>query len=97
MTMQSTPSLHRTVAPSPLLIGRGRPWRAAVLLAALGTSLTACATSQPASVKGGECRVFTAPLYAIRGVDKYSQDWADDNTEAGIASCRWKRPARAPK
>lgn len=59
--------------------------------------LTGCASNLPASVAGGECRVFQAPDYAIRGKTQVDQNWIDDNTEAGIAACKWQRPKRRPE
>lgn len=56
-----------------------------------------CANSLPASVAGGECKVFAAPDYVIRGRAKADQAWIDDNTEAGIAACGWPRPKNRPE
>jgi hypothetical protein len=47
-------------------------------------------------VKGGECRIFDAPQYAVRGKTGYDQDWIDGNVEAGVGGCGWKRPAARP-
>jgi hypothetical protein len=47
-------------------------------------------------VKGGECRVFEAPKYAVAGRTSYDQDWIDGNVEAGVGGCGWKRPAARP-
>lgn len=60
-------------------------------------ALAGCQTTKPASVKSGECRVFTAPEREIVGADQYSQSWADDTVEAGVAGCKWKRPRAAGK
>src|SRR5690349_20819745 len=66
-------------------------------VAALGTLMAGCASSNlPASVKGGECYIFQAPDYAIRGKRQVDQNWIDDNTEAGIAACNWHRPKKRP-
>jgi hypothetical protein len=50
----------------------------------------------PASIAGGECRIFRAPDYAIRGKTQDDQNYIDDNTEAGIAACKWARPKARP-
>lgn len=65
-------------------------------MAGLGTLLAGCASRGPASVAGGECHIFGAPKYVIHGRAQYDQDWIDDNTEAGIAACRWSRPKERP-
>jgi hypothetical protein len=49
-----------------------------------------------ASVKGGECRVFERPQYAVLGKRQYDQRWIDGNVEAGVGACGWKRPAKRP-
>jgi hypothetical protein len=64
-----------------------------VLLAAL---LGGCASKGPASIAGGECRIFEAPKYEVRGVRDYDQDWIDSQVEGGIGGCHWKRPLRRP-
>jgi hypothetical protein len=58
--------------------------------------LTGCAGSLPASVAGGECKVFAPPDYAIRGKTQVDQNWIDDTEEAGIAACKWSRPKARP-
>jgi hypothetical protein len=70
-------------------------WRL-VLLSAVAASLAGCQTTGPASVKGGECRVFERPEYAIRGARQYDQDWVDSQIEGGVGACGWKRPAARP-
>lgn len=57
--------------------------------------LTGCASNLPASV-GGECKIFAAPDYAIRGKYQVDQDYIDDFEEAGIAGCKWSRPKARP-
>lgn len=66
-------------------------------------SLTACAdknvfgTLTGADAKGGGvCSAFPRPPYAIAGKTAYDQKWADETTEAGVAGCRWDRPAPRP-
>lgn len=58
--------------------------------------LTGCAGNLPASVSGGECKIFRAPDFAIMGKTQVDQEWIDDNTEAGIAACKWSRPKKRP-
>jgi hypothetical protein len=59
--------------------------------------VTACGTLRPASVGGGECRVFEHPEYAVLGQTRYDQSWIDSNTEAGVAACGWQRPKPRPQ
>jgi hypothetical protein len=59
--------------------------------------MAGCAQNpKPATVIKGECRVFEAPEYAVKGLTRDDQDWIDVNTEAGIAACQWKRPHPRP-
>lgn len=58
--------------------------------------LAACGTNRPASVLGGECRIFERPDYEVQGKRKYDQDWIDSNIEGGVGGCGWKRPAQRP-
>lgn len=58
--------------------------------------LSGCVTTGPASIKGGECRIFERPQYAVRGLRQYDQDWIDSQVEGGVGGCRWKRPAARP-
>lgn len=59
--------------------------------------LAGCAEHGPiGSEKGGECKIFPPPKYAIRGATQYDQDWADDTVESGVGGCRWPRPAPRP-
>jgi len=62
-------------------------------IAACALMLAGCGTSRPASVAGGECRVFVRPAFAVKGVTARDQDWIDDTIERGVAGCGWKRPA----
>jgi hypothetical protein len=63
----------------------------------LALTMAACGTLRPASVGGGECRVFERPEYAVLGRTRYDQNWIDSNTEAGVAACGWQRPNRRPQ
>src|SRR5687768_4044296 len=62
----------------------------------LALVLGGCAFKGPASVQGGECRIFARPEYAVAGRTSYDQDWIDGNVEAGVGGCGWKRPAARP-
>ena len=66
-------------------------------IGALALTVTACGTLRPASVGGGECRVFERPEYAVLGRTRYDQNWIDSNTEAGVAACGWQRPKPRPE
>lgn len=58
--------------------------------------LGGCASKGPASIAGGECRIFERPEYAVRGAKTYDQDWIDSQVEGGVGGCGWKRPAARP-
>lgn len=59
--------------------------------------LTGCASSTRfATLTNGACSAFPAPAVQIKGRTQADQRWADETTEAGIAGCGWKRPARRP-
>lgn len=57
--------------------------------------LAGCAGSMPASVAGGECKVFTDPGFAVQGKRLKDKQWIGATQEKGITVCRWKRPAPA--
>lgn len=61
-----------------------------------GLVLAGCQTTGPASVKGGECRIFERPEYAVRGKRRYDQDWIDSQIEGGVGGCGWRRPKARP-
>lgn len=66
------------------------------MLGLAGLVLAGCQTTGPASVKGGECRIFERPEYAVRGKRRYDQDWIDSQIEGGVGGCGWKRPSPRP-
>lgn len=66
------------------------------MLMLLGLLLAGCGHSGPASIAGGECKIFEAPQYEVRGKRQYDQDWIDSTVEGGVGGCRWKRPAPRP-
>ena len=55
-----------------------------------------CAIKGPASVAGGECKIFERPDYAVIGKRPYDQDWIDSQVEGGVGGCGWKRPSARP-
>jgi hypothetical protein len=60
--------------------------------------VTGCAGSNlPASVSGGECRVFVAAAHEMIGKTRYDQEWIDQTIESGVAACGWPRPKARPK
>ncbi|MDX3971183.1 MAG: hypothetical protein QHD01_31945 [Bradyrhizobium sp.] len=65
-------------------------------IALLAAVLAGCASRGPASIAGGECRIFEAPQYEVRGKRQYDQDWIDSQVEGGVGGCRWKRPQPRP-
>ena len=66
------------------------------LVILISLPLAGCFETIKGSIAGGECRVFEAPKYAVRGYRSYDQDWIDGNIEAGVGGCGWKRPAVRP-
>ena len=70
-------------------------WRM-VLLMGVAVALSGCVTTGVGSVKGGECRVFERPEYAVRGKARYDQNWIDSQIEGGVGGCGWKRPKPRP-
>jgi hypothetical protein len=62
----------------------------------LAVTLVGCGTLSPRSVRGGECKVFTAPSFVPKGKVKSDQYWIDDQVESGVAACGWKRPKGRP-
>jgi hypothetical protein len=62
----------------------------------LPLALTGCITDGVGSVKGGDCKLFEAPQYAIRGATQHDQDWIDPTIEGGVGGCKWARPAPRP-
>lgn len=71
------------------LVRSGAPVIVALLLAG-------CASRGPGSIAGGECRIFEAPKYEVRGVRDYDQDWIDSQVEGGVGGCHWTRPKPRP-
>lgn len=67
-----------------------------LLLGLIAAALAGCQTTGPASVRGGECRIFERPEYAVRGLRQYDQDWVDRQVEGGVGGCGWKRPKARP-
>lgn len=67
-----------------------------ITIAAIALLLAGCGHRGPASIAGGECRIFEAPPYEVRGRRAYDQDWIDSQVEGGVGGCHWKRPAPRP-
>lgn len=66
--------------------------RQLALLIILGVLLGGCASLGPASVRGGECKVFHDPGFAVRGARLKDAQWIGRTQETGIRVCRWRRP-----
>jgi hypothetical protein len=70
--------------------------RRAIALASLfALSLAACQHSPaPASVAGGECKIFADPGFRVLGATADDQSWINRTQETGIRSCGWQRPPK---
>lgn len=64
------------------------------LIIALGAMAAGCAGNRPATVLGGECRVFTDPGFAVRGKRAQDSRWIGATQEKGIEVCGWPRPVK---
>lgn len=62
------------------------------VLCTLALMLGGCASTRPASVMGGECKVFTDPGFAVRGLRLKDNRWIGRTQEKGIQVCKWTRP-----
>lgn len=62
------------------------------VLTVVGVVLGGCASIGPASVIGGECRVFDDPGFAVQGKRLKDSRWIGRTQEKGITVCKWKRP-----
>ena len=67
-----------------------------LVIVLVGLTLAGCAATGPASITGGECKIFERPEYAVRGKRPYDQNWIDSQVEGGVGGCGWKRPAPRP-
>lgn len=65
-----------------------------LLIIALAALCAGCAGKMPASVLGGECRVFTDPGFAVRGKTAKDNRWIGPTQEKGIEVCGWSRPVK---
>jgi len=63
-------------------------------IVAIALLLGGCASMGPASVAGGECRVFDDPGFAVQGRRLRDAQWIGRTQEKGIQVCHWKRPTR---
>lgn len=70
------------------------------LLASSGILLLGCVTDSGFGTftgkLGGVCDAFERPTYQVLGKTPYDQGIADNWTEAGVAGCKWERPAVRP-
>ena len=64
-------------------------------IGALALTVEACGTLRPASVGGGECRVFERPEYAVLGQTRYDQNWIDSNTRPALPHAAGTSEAKA--
>ena len=62
------------------------------ILTVVGIALSGCASIGPASVQGGECKVFHDPGFAVLGKRLKDSQWIGGTQETGIGVCRWRRP-----
>jgi hypothetical protein len=72
-------------------------FRAAIALSSLCVlvALGACQHSPaPASVAGGECKIFADPGFRVLGATADDQTWINKTQETGIRSCGWQRPPK---
>lgn len=61
----------------------------------LVAALAACQHSPaPASVAGGECKIFADPGFRVLGLTKVDQTWINKTQETGVRSCGWQRPPK---
>lgn len=56
--------------------------------------LANCAGQMPASVSGGECRIFHDPGFAVQGKRIQDKRWIGGVQETAIEVCGWKRPTK---
>lgn len=61
-------------------------------LLTVGLILGGCPGHIPASVTGGECKVFHDPGFAVQGKRLQDRRWIGATQETGIEVCDWKRP-----
>lgn len=54
--------------------------------------LAGCVGQRPASIGGGECRIFDDPDFAVQGKRLKDKQWIGKTQETGIEVCGWKRP-----
>jgi len=67
-----------------------------LVLMTLAFVVSGCAGVSPASIAGGECKVFKDPGFAVRGKRLKDDQWIGKTQESGIEVCGWKRPAARP-
>lgn len=62
----------------------------------VGLLAAGCAHKGPASIAGGECKIFDRPEWEVRGQKQYDQDWIDSTIEGGGGGCGWAPPKPRP-
>jgi len=67
-----------------------------LVLMVLSFVVSGCAGVSPASIAGGECKVFKDPGFAVRGKRLKDDQWIGKTQESGIEVCGWKRPTARP-
>lgn len=68
------------------------------LILLLGFVLMGCAGPvRPATIAGGECRIFEDPGRQVRGLTTADRRWIATTQETGIQVCGWKRPPSMPE
>lgn len=65
-----------------------------IFLLFFGLLASGCASNSPASVMGGDCKVFHDPGFAVRGKRLKDSQWIGRTQETGIEVCGWKRPSQ---
>lgn len=65
----------------------------AVIVCGLAISLAGCGDRIPASVSGGESKVFNAAVIETCGLTQADQQVIDENQERGTSAFGWPKPA----
>lgn len=65
-----------------------------IVLVMIALGMGGCASMSPATIRGGECRAFHDPGFAVRGKRLKDNQWIGRTQEVGIQVCGWKRPTQ---
>lgn len=65
-----------------------------IIIVAVAVLLSGCAGKMPASVAGGECKIFHDPGFAVQGKRLQDRRWIGATQETAIEVCGWKRPTK---